>query len=255
MSTAAVSSSSIYQQSQAYFQQRSSDLQQLSQALKSGDLAGAQQEFNAIQTLGQNGPFSTGNAFHASQRQLDFNAVGQALQNGNLAGAQQAFADLQSTFHNQRTADPPAVVVNLSGASAPAAAPEPVSGTPAQPVAGGSAGSSGGPEIVLNFGNANPAQPVAGGSAGSGGGPEIVLNLGTVTPGEQITIGVSNSGNGTEQVTIGVANQQNQNPEQITLNLNQNSNQQIILNLLSSVANSTTSAPGATQGSGVNVTA
>lgn len=228
MSTAAVSSSSIYQQSQAYFQQRSSDLQQLSQALQSGDLAGAQQEFNAIQTLGQNGPFSTGNAFHASQRQLDFNAVGQALQNGNLAGAQTAFADLQSTFQpQQRSVDPPAVVVKLSGAAAPAAASTaaPVSGIPAQPVAASSTGS---------------------------GGPEIVLNLGNVTPGEQITIGVSNTGNGTEQVTIGVANQQNQNPEQITLNLNQNSNQQIILNLLNSTASS---AASTTQGSGVNVTA
>ena len=249
MSTAAVSLSSIYQQSQAYFQARSSDLKQLSQALQSGDLAGAQHEFNAIQALGQNGPFSSGNAFQANQRQQDFNAVGQALQSGNLAGAQQAFADLQSTFHNQRTAIPPAFVVNLSGA------PTPVSGTPAQPVAGGSAGSSGGPEIILNFGNANPAQPVAGGSAGSVGGAEIVLNLGNVAPGEQITIGVSNSGNGAEQVTIGVANQQNQNPEQITLNLNQNSNQQIILNLFNSAASSTTGASSATQGSGVNVTA
>jgi hypothetical protein len=253
MSTAAVSSSSIYQQSQAYFQARSSDLKQLSQALQSGDLAGAQKEFNAIQTLGQNGPFSSGNAFHASQRQLDFNAVGQALQNGNLAGAQQAFADLQSTFHNQRSVDPPATVVNLSGAAAPATAPTPVSGTPAQPVAAGSAGSGGGQEIILNFGNANPAQAAAGSSAGSSGGAEIVLNLGNVTPGEQITIGVSNSGNGAEQVTIGVANQQNQNPEQITLNLNQNSNQQIILNLLNSAASSTTS--GTPPGSGVNVTA
>jgi hypothetical protein len=251
MSTAAISSSSIYQQSQAYFQARSSDLKQLSQALQSGDLAGAQQEFNAIQTLGQNGPFSSGNAFQASQRQQDFNAVGQALQSGDLAGAQQAFADLQSTFHSQRAAVPPAFVVNLSGA--PAAPP--VSGTPAQPVAGGSTGSGGGPEIILNLGNANPTQTAAGGSAGSGGGPEIVLNLGTITPGEQITIGVSNSGNGTEQVTIGVANQQNQNPEQITLNLNQNSNQEIILNLLNSAASRTTSAASTSQGSGVNVTA
>jgi hypothetical protein len=78
---------------------------------------------------------------------------------------------------------------------------------------------------------------------------EIVLNLGHVTAGEQITIGVSNSGNGTEQVTIGVANQQNQSPEPITLNLNQSSNQQIILNLFNGTANSTA------QSSGVSVTA
>ena len=60
---------------------------------------------------------------------------------------------------------------------------------------------------------------------------------------------MSNSGNGTEQVTIGVASQPNQSPEQITLNLNQNSNQQIILNLFNSTASS------AQQGSGVSLTA
>ena len=77
-----------------------------------------------------------------------------------------------------------------------------------------------------------------------------MLNLGNATPGEQITIGVSNTGNGTEQLTIGVSNQQNQNPEQITLNLNQNSNQQIILNLLNSAASSTTSSAPAVQHAG-----
>ena len=60
MSTAAVSASSIYQELQTYFQARNSDLQQLGQALQSGDLAGAQQEFQAIQTLGQSGPSPTG---------------------------------------------------------------------------------------------------------------------------------------------------------------------------------------------------
>jgi hypothetical protein len=217
MSTAAVSTSSIYQELQAYFQQRGSDLQQLGQALQSGDLAGAQQEYGAIQSLGQNGPFANGDAFKVSQRQQDFAAIGQALQSGDLAAAQKAFADLKSTFqHHHSTEPPPAAVVNLSGAS------------PASSAA---------------------SQPAATSSTASGGGTEIVLNLGNVTPGEQITIGVSNSGNGTEQVTIGVASQPNQSPEQITLNLNQNSNQQIILNLFNSTASS------AQQGSGVSLTA
>ena len=88
MSTAAVSTSSIYQELQAYFQQRGSDLQQLGQALQSGDLAGAQQEYGAIQNLGQNGPFANGDAFKVSQRQQDFDAIGQALQSGDLAAAQ-----------------------------------------------------------------------------------------------------------------------------------------------------------------------
>jgi len=94
------------------------------------------------------------------------------------------------------------------------------------------------------------AQPPTATSTAPAGGTEIVLNLGPVTPGEQITIGVNNTGNGTEQVTIGVASQANQAPEQITLNLNQNSNQQIILNLFNGTA-----ASGAPQGSGVNATA
>ena len=53
MSTAAVSSSSINQQLQQYFQTRQSDLQQLGQALGSDDLSGAQTEFNSIVSLGQ----------------------------------------------------------------------------------------------------------------------------------------------------------------------------------------------------------
>jgi hypothetical protein len=225
MSTAAVSTTSIYQELQTYFQARNSDLQQLGQALQSGDLAGAQQEFSAIQNLGQNGPFANGNAFKVSQREQDFAAIGQALQAGDLAGAQQAFAQLESTFHHQRRVDPQqAIVVNLSVAStaapAPAPAPAPSSTAPSQPS-----------------------------STGSAPGTEIVLNLGNVTPGEQITIGVSNASNGAEQVTIGVANQQNQSLEQITLNLNQNTNQQIILNLFNSTASS------AAQGSSVNITA
>ena len=229
MSTAAVSTSSIYQELQSYFKQRGSDLQQLGHALQSGDLAGAQQEYNTIQNLGQSGPFASGNAFKAYRREQDFTAIGQALQSGDLGGAQQAFAELESTFRHQSSApSTPAVVVNLSN-SAPA---QPPASTPASSPSGSGASS----------------QPPAS-SPGSASGTEIVLNLGNVTPGEQITIGVSNQGNGNEQVTIGVANQQNRNPEQITLNLNQNSNQQIILNLF----NSSTSSPA--QSSGVSVTA
>ena len=214
MSTAAVSASSIYQELQTYFQARNSDLQQLGQALQSGDLAGAQQEFQAIQTLGQSGPFANGDPFKLSQREQDFQAIGQALQSGDLAGAQQAFAQLQSTFHRA----------------------EPLSGTVASPAVPASPVASSG-------------QPVAGTSSSSSVGPEVIVNLGNVTPGEQITIGLNNAGNGTEQVTIGVANQQGQTPQQITLNLDQNSNEQIILNLF----NSTASTP--TQGSSVSVTA
>src|SRR5271165_3479321 len=231
MSIAAVSSSLVYQQLQSYFQQRQSDLQQLGESLQSGDLAGAQQEFSALQTLGQRGPFANGNDFRNNQRQQDFNAIGQALQSGDLAGAQQAFAQLESTFHHpqQSNAAQPAVILNISGllssaSSAPSSAAPSASSTSA-------------------------AQPAAASSTASASGSEIVLNLGNLTPGEQISIGLSNGANGSEQVTIGVA-QPNQSPEQITLNLNPN--QEIILNLLNSAA-SNSSTPA--QGSGVNVTA
>lgn len=230
MSTAPVSSSSIYQELQQYFQQRSSDQQTLGKALSSGDLAGAQQAFNAIQALGQDGPFASGDAYKISQRQQDFAAVGQALQAGDLQGAQQAFAALQATF--QRAPQPqtqqpsdqtPAVVVNLSLPAATSSS----AGTGSQ-LATPSSSSSAAP-------SATPS--------------EIVLNLGNLTPGEQINIGVSSGSNGGEQVTIGVASQQGQTPEQVTFNLNPNSNQEIVLNLFSSA---TSNSP---QSSGVSVTA
>jgi hypothetical protein len=231
MSTAAVPSSSIYQELQAYFQQRGSDQQTLGKALLAGDLAGAQQAFTAIQSLGQDGPFASGDAYKVSQRQQDFAAVGQALQAGDLQGAQQAFAALQATF--QRAPQPqqqqpndqtPAVVVNLSVPSTAA------SGSSAASSSSSGAGSGTGPSAA---------------AAGS----EIVINLGNVTPGEQITIGVGSGSNGGEQVTIGVASQQGQAPEQLSFNLNPNSTQEIVLNLFSSA---TTSSP---QSSGVSVTA
>ena len=212
MSTAAVASNSIYQELQAYFQQRGSDQKTLGQALQAGDLAGAQKEFAAIQSLGQTGPLANGNAYVRTQRQQDFAAVGQALQAGDLAGAQKAFTQLQSTFRKpvarQQPDQSPAVVVNLGS-----------------PSAASSAGAASSPTSAAGL---------------TAPGAEIVLNLGNVSAGEQITIGVSNAKNGGEQITIGVSGQANQAPEQITLNLNQNSNQQIILNLFNTTANSST---------------
>jgi len=219
MSTAAVSTSSIYQQLQTYFHARNSDLQQLGQALHSGDLASAKQEFNAIKTMGESGPFANGDPFKISQRDKDFAAVGQALQSGDLQGAQQAFAQLKRTFqHHQSTEPPPASIVSLSAEFAAASAS-----------------------------SSSSDSQTATGSTSSASGGEIVLNLGNVTPGEQITIGLSSASNGGEQVTIGLSGQQNQAPEQITLNLS--SNQQLILNLFNSTASNST------QDGGVSVTA
>lgn len=101
MSTAAVSSNSIYQQLQQYFQQRRSDLQQLGKDIKSGDLSDAQQEYQALQTLGQSGPFATGDTFHLSSREQDFQNIGAALQSGDLTGAATALQQLRQTFKPQ----------------------------------------------------------------------------------------------------------------------------------------------------------
>jgi hypothetical protein len=222
MSTGSVTTGSIYNELQQYFQTRGSDQQALGKALQSGNLATAQQEYNAIQTLAQTGPFAGGNAYLKTNRETDFTAVGQALQAGDLAGAQKAFTELQSTFkkppaaqQTEQTEESPAVVVNI-----------------------------GGPSSTASTSSAASSAAATTGSTAPGSGSEIVVNLGAATPGEQITIGVSNAANGGEQLTIGVANQAGQTPQQITLNLAQTANQEIILNLFNSTAASTTAGSG-----------
>ena len=203
MSTA-VSSISLHQELQQYFHTRQSDLQQLGQALKSGDLAGAQTAYGKIAALGQNGPFAGGNPFQINQREQDFSAIGTALQSGDLAGAQQAFSALKGTFTGG---------AKLLG-------PPPVS-----PI------SSSGPEIILNLSNSNSSSP------------------------EQITINISNSAHGEgEQISLSIGNQ-GSNAQQITLNLNANSNEEIILNFLGG-ASSNSGAASSSSGSGaINVSA
>jgi hypothetical protein len=214
MSVSAITSSSLSQSAQSYFQQRQTDLKQLGQALHSGDLAGAQQAYNAIVALRQNGPSPTSAAFLRSGRQQDFAAIGQALQSGDLSGAQQAFSQLQNTFsfnHRLRTLDPggPAPVVTTtatsaassSGAAASSNSLAPAS-TPHSPA-----------ELVLNLGN-------IGGGAGS----------------EQVTINLSHGNSGGERVSISLGNQQTPNAEQINVNLSQGSNERIVLNLFNATA-------------------
>ncbi|HTR26966.1 MAG TPA: hypothetical protein VMI10_23545 [Terriglobales bacterium] len=97
---------SLYQQLRDYYKQRKADVAQLGQDLSSGNIAQALQDFSTLVTLGQSGPFKSGNPFSNSQREQDFAAVGQALQSGDLAGAQQAFAQLESTFQKHQTEPP-----------------------------------------------------------------------------------------------------------------------------------------------------
>ena len=236
MSTAAISSSSIYQQTEQYFQTRQGDLQQLGQALQSGDLAGAQTAYNNIVQLGQSGPFASGDAFSRPQREQDFTAIGQALQSGDLAGAQSAFSTLQSTF--QRGA-----------------------GTQNAPSA--SSTSNSGPEIILNLssgaGTNSASGAAASGTAASSSGPEIVLNLGnssgSSTP-EQITINLNPTSGGGEQVSLSVGSQ-GSNAQEITFNLAPNSNEQIVLNLLgdSSSTSTSNSAGSSSTNGGLSVSA
>jgi hypothetical protein len=224
MSTAAVSNTSLTQ-SQQYFQTRRADLQQLGKALENGNLAGAQAAYNKIVQLGQNVvPSASGNAFLIPQREQAFQAIGKALHAGDLAGAQQAFATLRGTAEKQSDGGPTA---------------------------------SGGPSGTL----AQRAPAVSG-----NGGPEIILNLsggvGSSASPEQITINIKPTSGGGEQVALSIGNQ-GSNPEQITLNLAANSNEQIILNLLgtsSSTSSSSSSPSGASSGTsgasgGLSITA
>src|ERR1700694_5549524 len=87
MSAAAVSSPSIFQELQSFYQNRKSDLKQLGSALQSGDLNGALRVFNSLAALGQDGPFANSEPFSKSNRAQAFDAIGQALQSGDLAGA------------------------------------------------------------------------------------------------------------------------------------------------------------------------
>jgi len=118
MATSAISSNSIHQDMHRYFQDRNSDLRKLGQALMSGDLAGARQEFAVIQDLGQSSPFGSGREFGVGERQNDFAAIGQALQSGDLQAAQQAFTELRSTAHRTHPQAPVASPMTSGGEAA-----------------------------------------------------------------------------------------------------------------------------------------
>jgi hypothetical protein len=211
-SNASDNASSIYQQLQAYRQQRLADLAQLGQALQSGDLNGAQQAFDALTALGQSGPYKRGQPFQRADRAQDFQAIGQALQSGDLAGAQSAFASLASSFGNQNQQAQTAIsaynsgvteiVINVGGASSTSAS-----------------GGSTTPELVVNLGQRS--------GSSSASPEEVTINLGSGSAGAQVTIDETQGKNGNSA-------------EQVTINLNQQKNYERILNLLSSTSTSPT---------------
>ena len=262
--TTAPSVSSIYQQLQSYRQARKADLAQVGTDLEAGNLNAAQQDFNTLTALGQSGPNKNGQTFQQAGRAQDFQAIGQALESGDLAGAQSAFATLEGTFGQQSPQAQSAIsayssnsggaeiVINLGGASNTSAtngssgssgssAPEVVVNV--GPGSGSTSGASGVPEVVINLGGASSTSSA---SASSGSTtPEIVVNLGqesgssSASP-EEVTINLGSGSSG--MVATNSASQgQNSSPaEQLTISLNQQSNYELILNLLNSSATSLT---------------
>jgi hypothetical protein len=206
--------SSIYQQLQAYQQQRTADVSQLGQDLQAGNLDAAQQDFNTLTALGQSGPNKNGQTFQQADRAQSFQAIGQALQSGDLAGAQSAFAGLQGTFGKQSQQAQTAISAYNSGVT----------------------------EIVINLGAASSTSASTGSTT-----PEIVINLGeggnsSSSSPEEVTINLG-SGSSAPQVSINETQGQNGSAAgQIAIDLNQQSNNsyELILNLLNSGSTSPT---------------
>ncbi|HXC00202.1 MAG TPA: hypothetical protein VNU74_07350 [Terriglobales bacterium] len=236
---AADDASSIYQQLQAYRQQRQADVIQLGQDLQAGNLTAAQTDFNTLTTLGQSGPNKNGQPFEQADRAQDFQTIGQALQTGNLSLAQSAFASLTgkfsvqsqqaqgaiSAYNSNSTSNPNAaeIVINL-GSAANVAAPS-ASASATAPSIGPAT-----PEVVINIGEGSNS------SSPSSGASEIVINLGaassasasstSTTPELVINLGESSgAASGASSSAASLAN-----PEEITINLGGNSGAQITLN-------------------------
>jgi len=137
-------------------------------------------------------------------------------------------------------------------ASATTSSPAPSSAPPPSPL----------PEIVINLAPETGSSPLtidinlpnapalasssstgssaASTTANTGPAPEIVVNVGNGSAGpEQINIGLAATANGGEQFTLGIGSPQNPNEEQLIINLAQNSNEQIILNLLNATSTGT----------------
>jgi len=180
---------------QSYFRQRGTDLRQLGQALQAGDLAGAQQAYNAITQLAQNAPWQNGattGPFKIAQREQDFEAIGQALQSGDLVGAQKAFAALQQDLHPNRTSAGPAqanantiaeIILNLNNAGStllpPATASNPATASPATaPTVSPNSTTSAGAGTSGNTTSATPSASPTDNTPSADSSPEIIVNLG-----------------------------------------------------------------------------
>jgi hypothetical protein len=262
--TAVDNPSSIYQQLQAYQHQRQADLNQLGEDLQAGNLNAAQQDFNTLTDLGQSGPNANGQLFQRADRAQDFQTIGQALQSGDLAGAQSAFASLASTFgqRQQGVVRPPSSLppvglvppstINLPPVSigpspvAPPAVEPPVQLVPPSTVTLSPPASSNVPEITINLGVASSS-----GASGGSATPELVINIeeggpSSATP-EEVTI---NLGGGSSGATVSIGAEGNSS-EQVIINLNQQSNNELTVDVLNSSA---ASQSASNSGSSLSVT-
>ena len=116
MSIRSAGIASAYQNSgTSNLQQRRQEFQALGQALQSGDLAGAQKAFAALNPTASN---STQSA-QPAQSNSNISQLAQALQSGDLAGAQKAFAAMQSQghHHHQHASSTPASTATPAQAS------------------------------------------------------------------------------------------------------------------------------------------
>lgn len=259
--------SSIYQQLQAYRQQRSADLAQLGQDLQAGNLTAAQTDFNTLTALGQSGPNKNGQTFQRADRAQDFQTIGQALQTGNLSLAQSAYSSLAGSFGGQShqaqnaisayNSNPAEIVINIgqnigpgstgTAGTVPSPILSPVATAPTVPLevginigASGTGASSGPatPEVVINLDQ---------GGSSSANAEDITINLGS-NSGAQVSIAPVQEQNGStaEEVTINLganspgaqlsitSNQgiNGNSPQPVSINLNPRTNYEIILNLL-----------------------
>jgi hypothetical protein len=193
-------------------------------------------------------------------RQSDLRQLGQALSSGDLAGAQTAFNNITALGQtgpfaggnpfalNNREQDFTAIGTALQSGDL-GAAQQAFSNLKAtfQRVLVQD------PPITPPGPTATPETPTSPSTAG----PEIVLNLtntGSTTNPEQITININQTSGGRDQVALSFG-PQGSTPQELTFNLAPNSNEQIVLNLLSASSAGTGSTSNASPSTGLSITA
>jgi hypothetical protein len=190
-------------------------------------------------------------------RQSDLRQLGQALSSGDLSGAQTAFNNITTLGQtgpfaggvpfalNNREQDFTAIGTALQSGDL-AAAQQAYANLKATFQQGS----------VQNP-STTPAAPIAPTSPTSTTGPDIVLNLtntGSSTDPEQITININQNSGGGDQVALSFG-QQGSTPQELTFNLAPNSNEQIVLNLLGASSSGSGSTSNASANTGLSVTA